>query len=314
MRLGVLSSVCAVLFLVSCAGSTGPAGPAGPSGPQGPAGAKGADGAPGATGPEGPAGPTGPTGAAGATGQAGATGPTGPAGAIGATGPAGTFTGQFVGDAGVVGNFSVQGALVLVGQTAPASPADGTLYFDAASGTVKQAQGGTWYTLQRRPARTISGFTGTLGPDLSVEGYTQCYGWKNDGVAAPASYTALRTACGSGTELVFAGFRAGEPTLVRWDFTLAQPLSSFMPLPQPSTTTFYNTFDVDGRFTWAVDQNWVLLAVNGNTWVDPGRLWEVAVQPSNVLATAGHVLSQLGNQTNDQNLKTGDRYFVYFRQ
>jgi hypothetical protein len=86
-----------------------------------------------------------------------------------------------------------------------------------------------------------------------------------------------------------------------------------MPLPQPSTTTFYNTFDADGRFTWAVDQRYVLLAVNGNTWADPGRLWEPTVQAGNVGGTAGHVLSQYGGNGNDQNVKTDDRYFVYYR-
>lgn len=126
--------------LLACTGSAGPQGSPGPVGPTGPQGTPGPQGVPGPTGAAGEAGAPGEPGAAGATGATGpqglmglegapgkdgidglpgmngATGPTGamgPTGATGATGAAGTFTGQFAGDAGVSGNFAVEGTLTL---------------------------------------------------------------------------------------------------------------------------------------------------------------------------------------------------------
>jgi len=248
-------------------------------------------------------------------------GPPGPQGLQGEQGePGRDFSGAFVGNVSFTGNVAVTGsisgatAVSLAPQsTAPASPADGTLYLDGATNTYRMFQGGQWRDLVKRAQRTISGFTGDPGPDLSREGFTQCYGWKNTGSAQAPGYTTLRNACGGATELVFAGYRAGEPTLVRHDVFLDQAFSNFLPLPQPSSVVFYNAFDPDRRFTWAVDVNYVLLAVNGNTWTDPGRLWEPSVG-TEVTAGGGHVLSQMGNNTNDQASRTGDRYFIYLRQ
>lgn len=55
-----------------------------------------------------------------------------------------------------------------------------------------------------------------------------------------------------------------------------------------------------------------MVGVSGNRWTDPGRLWEIDLQ-GGVAATSGHVLSQNGDNQNDQQSVTGERYFVYMR-
>lgn len=180
------------------------------------------------------------------------------------------------------------------------------------NGEVQVCTGTSWAGIVARAPRAIDEFSGNLGPDLGKEGYTQCYGWKNDGSHAGLNYEEFRTACGRGVDLVFAGYRAGEPTLVRHNVRLSTPLEDFLPLPVPSGVTFYHHFDPEGRFTWAFQNSWLLLSVQGNTWSDPGRLWEPNVN-GGTSANSGHVLSQYGMNANDQREILGDRYFVYYR-
>lgn len=106
--------------------------------------------------------------------------------------------------------------------------------------------------------------------------------------------------------------RSGSPTLIRHPAELNRPFSFFLPATFPTTQTNVDTFDVGHRYTWMLSAPWVLLAVNGNRWTDPGRLWEPNVG-GGAGASDGHVLSQEGNQANDQNLVTGDKYFIYVK-
>ena len=160
--------------------------------------------------------------------------------------------------------------------------------------------------------RTIPGFVGALGPDRSYLGFTQCFGWYNNGSTAAISYAAFRTACGSGTTIVFAGQRSGLGTLIWQEAELSQPFLNYLPATLPVSTFFINSFDIAGRYTFALGAPWILLAVQGNNWSDPGRLWEINLQ-GGVTAADGHVLSQDGNQANDQYQVTGERYFIYMR-
>jgi len=52
-----------------------------------------------------------------------------------------------------------------------------------------------------RAPRNIANFNGVLGPDLSYAGYTQCYGWKNDGVTPVPDYAYIRDNGGTSNEL-----------------------------------------------------------------------------------------------------------------
>lgn len=122
----------------------GPKGPTGPPGATGPAGPTGADstvpGPQGPVGPTGATGPQGPTGAdsvvAGPQGPAGVQGPAGPAGPTGPAGADSTVPGPQglqgpKGDTGATGPAGpVAGAKVTVSTTAPASPAEGDVWFD----------------------------------------------------------------------------------------------------------------------------------------------------------------------------------------
>lgn len=77
-------------------------------------------------GPQGPAGPTGPTGSQGATGSQGPAGPQGGTGSQGIQGPAGT-----PGAPGATG-----GVVIEVGDAAPPTPADKSLWFETDSGAL----------------------------------------------------------------------------------------------------------------------------------------------------------------------------------
>lgn len=165
-----------------------------------------------------------------------------------------------------------------------------------------------------RASRYISGFSGASGPDLAWEGWTQCYGWVNDGTSASPSYASVRTGCGAGKTMLFAGYRSGSPTLIRHVAELSQRFDTYLPTTIPSTT-YFDDFDAQRRYTWAIDPGptWMLLSIRGTRWADPGRLWEPAVNGT-AGATAGHVLSAEGNNANDQQGVTGDRYFIYLRR
>lgn len=191
----------------------------------------------------------------------------------------------------------------------------GMLYFDAGTSTFRGCDGSSWKELGGSSAppapRTVSGFTGTLGPDLSGEGLTQCYGWKNDGAAAGATYAEIRTACGSGVSVTFAGYRAGSGTLVRHDMRLGRPLIHLLPSSFPSSR-YWQVIDADNKYSWWLGSPWLLLVKYGNGWSDPGRLWEVHAA-GGATAADGHVLSQDGNNAHDQHLVTGDTYFIYIK-
>jgi hypothetical protein len=203
-------------------------------------------------------------------------------------------------------------SVVLLPGAPPASATAGTLVYDAVDGP-KVYDGTSWHNLVR-PNRTVASFKGDLGPDLSFEGFTQCYGWANDGARAGAKYADIRTACGAGTTVLFAGHRCGSGTLVRHLAELGQAFSNFLPTTIPATMTSYDDFDLMKRYTFAVNGNagWVLLAVRGNRWSDPGRLWQPSTE-GDASPFGGHVLSQEGNQEHDQSSCATDRYYIYIR-
>lgn len=165
--------------------------------------------------------------------------------------------------------------------------------------------------------RTVSGFVGDLGPDLSSEGYTQCFGWSNDGYAPNVGWSGMRTACGAAEDILFAGYRAGGYTLVRHPAELVAPLLTFLPATLPSVTTYNDYFDMEGKYTFATSPDGWLLGRHGNRWADPGRLWlpchSGTAGCNGWTGYAGHVLSTEGNDAHDQYNYTGDRYFVYYR-
>jgi len=128
-------------------GTPGPAGPQGPQGPQGPPGmdstVPGPQGPPGIPGPQGNDGATGPQGPKGNTGATGATGPQGPQGPTGSTGPQGPpgpvpeapTDGQIYGRKNSAWTaVTAGGSSVTVGDTAPATPKSGDLWFDSVGG------------------------------------------------------------------------------------------------------------------------------------------------------------------------------------
>jgi hypothetical protein len=147
---------------------------------------------------------------------------------------------------------------------APQSPAAGAIYFDQTSKQLRIWDGTGWIDLARRADRTVAGFSGTMGPDLSGEGFTQCYGWTNTGSAAPPSYSYTRTNCGGFSSVIFAGYRCGSSTLVRHDLRLGVAFSSFLPSSPPSSTTFYKDVDISRQYSWYVDGAWFLLVKYNN--------------------------------------------------
>ncbi len=153
----------------------------------------------------------------------------------------------------------------------------------------------------------ISGLNGDLGPDLSAEGYTQCYGWRNDGSISAPQWEQIRRDCGESRELIFAGYRH-DGTWVRHEMVLENDLNTYL----VNASSFVRDFDVERRFSWHTDANWILLVNYNNAWSDPGRLWEPRASGGSG-AGDGHVLSQLGDNGNDQTQQLGDRYFIYSR-
>lgn len=156
--------------------------------------------------------------------------------------------------------------------------------------------------------RTIEGFNGEMGPDLSDENFTQCYGWVNDGAQIAPTLAAMRTACGDAFRVSFAGHRC-DGTWVRHDALLPEPLSTYL-WPE---ARYWREFDIDRRYSFNSDPSWLVLNLYGRNWQDPGRLWEpyTGADPANRGAYYGHVLSQGGNNAHDQGNCTGDAYYVY---
>lgn len=207
-------------------------------------------------------------------------------------------------------------------EDAPAAPMLGQLYFDRGDNELRLWDGEDWLPIpgaggggggggddDEEVQRTIPGFNGTMGPDLSDEGLTQCYGWTNDGRAPAPSLATMRVACGVGLRVAFVGHRC-DGGLVRHDMTLRSPLSEYL----IGERRFWRDFDVDSRYSWHMSGDWALLVRFGNGWSDPGRLWEpyIGGNNGNVGATYGHVLSQNGNQAHDQHRCTGDAYYIYY--
>ena len=151
-------------------------------------------------------------------------------------------------------------------------------------------------------AQSVAG--GFAGPDLSGEGLTQCYGWHNDGGAVPPTRAQISAACGAGERITFAGHRA-DGSFVRHDMTLRSPFSNYL-----NNTAYFQDFDTGSSYSWRQTSNWILLVSYGNPWSDPGRLWEPGINGQSA-ATGGHVLSQAGNNANDQQNVTGDKYYIY---
>ncbi len=151
---------------------------------------------------------------------------------------------------------------------------------------------------------------GNVGPDLSAEGYTQCYGWENDGASAAPLLANIRNSCDSGVgvrDVIFAGYRH-DGTWVRHEMTLRDDLSSYL----GGGDSFVRNFEIDGNYSWHTTDNWLLLVDFDNAWSDPGRLWEPNIMGGSG-AGDGHVLSQDGSHAHDQSVHTGDRYFIYAR-
>lgn len=96
------------------------------------------------------------------------------------------------------------------------------------------------------------------------------------------------------------------------DVELTQPFINYLPGTFPTSMLTYQSFDRAGLYSFHLSAPWMLLAVNGNTWTDPGRCWEPELS-GGTGATAGHVLSRDCNQGLDMASVTGDRYFVYMR-
>lgn len=151
--------------LTGAQGATGsPGGATGATGPQGATGIQGdPGGATGATGPQGS--PGDPGGATGATGPAGTTGATGATG-IGATGATG------FGASGATGATGPQ-FLVQVSDSLPASPANGSLWWDSNIGQLffyyVDSDNGQWITASLGPAGPTGaqGATGASGTNGS---------------------------------------------------------------------------------------------------------------------------------------------------
>jgi hypothetical protein len=173
-------------------GYTGPDGATGYTGYTGFTGPDGATGYTGYTGPQGATGYTGYTGPEGATGHTGYTGFTGPDGATGATG----YTGP-TGYMGVDGATGPTGPTGYTGpaqttdtsDTAPASPADGDLWWDSNTGQLMvyyvDINGGQW----------VEASTGSPGPDgatgpTGYTGFTGPAGPTGPVLNAPTSDTA----------------------------------------------------------------------------------------------------------------------------
>ena len=190
----------------------------------------------------------------------------------------------------------------------------GYFYFDTSKKAFLGCDGSDYQKLSSTVVapQMVPGFSGFPGPDLTSEGFSQCYGWKNDGSAAGASWSELRSLCGPSTTLVFAGYRSGSTTLIRHDVKLGKPFLSYLPASFPGGLTANHSFDAESKYSWQLSAPWILLAASGNGWTDPGRYWEVNVQ-GGLTADDGHVLSQAGNNAHDQSSYLGDTYFIYIK-
>jgi len=210
--------------------------------------------------------------------------------------------------------------LVFSPQAAPPQhPIVGQAYFDTDARAVFIWNGEAWKPMaececaggdggDNEVPHTIDGFVGHEGPDLSGDGFTQCYGWVNDGVGAAPTLAAMRAACGDAFRVSFAGHRC-DGTWVRHDALLPEPLSTYL-VPEAH---YWREFDIDRRYSFNSDPSWLVLNLYGRNWQDPGRLWEpyIGSDPANRGAYYGHVLSQSGNNAHDQGNCTGDAYYVY---
>ena len=216
-------------------------------------------------------------------------------------------------------------SIVLPGlDDAPEEPTKGQLYLNDSSNRLFYWDGDAWLRLrvsgggggdddddeeEEEVARFIDGFDGAEGPDLSGEGYTQCYGWLNNGQNVAPSLAAMRNSCGRGQSMVFAGHRC-DGQLVRHDALLIRPFSEFL----VGERRFWREFDVDRRFSWHMSADWALLVRYNNNWSDPGRYWEPYIGGgNNANADRGHVLSPNGNHRHDQSGCVGDSYYLYYQ-
>jgi hypothetical protein len=195
------------------AGSTGYTGPAGATGATGYTGYTGPEGATGFTGYTGYTGFTGPDGATGYTGPVGATGYTGYTGPEGATGHTGYtgYTGAmgetgptgYTGPAGTNGTAGATGPTGYTGpalnaptsDTAPASPADGDLWWNSTTGQLMiyyvDVSGGQW----------VEASSGIVGPQ-GATGYTGYTGYT--GFTGPAGIVLSNDNTFTGTQ-TFSG-------------------------------------------------------------------------------------------------------------
>eukprot|EP00050_Salpingoeca_kvevrii_P000230 m.144567 g.144567 ORF g.144567 m.144567 type:complete len:325 (-) comp10065_c0_seq3:474-1448(-) len=169
------------------------------------------------------------------------------------------------------------------------------------------------------PSRFVAGFDQYEGLDLSSEGWTQCFGWDNDGSTRAPLHARVREMCGDFKRILFAGWRSGASrslaNLIRFDCELSSSFVSFLPdTSSAMATTRWVNFDINKRYSWHVSGAFYLLTSYNNAWSDPGRLWEPCVNGLDYdchTAHDGHVLSQSGNQAHDQYPLTGDVYLIY---
>eukprot|EP00050_Salpingoeca_kvevrii_P002635 m.198741 g.198741 ORF g.198741 m.198741 type:complete len:363 (+) comp10654_c0_seq11:760-1848(+) len=169
----------------------------------------------------------------------------------------------------------------------------------------------SWNSVSR--PQFVNGFDQFEGPSLTGEGWTQCFGWHNDGSTTCPSYARIRELCGSYSRLLFAGWRTASERsvnqLVRHEAVLDKPFINFLPASMPACCTKTTEFDINKRYSWHLGNPWLLLTKYNNAWSDPGRLWEPGVGLNS--ASGGHVLSQNGDNAHDVNTWNGDVYFIY---
>jgi hypothetical protein len=204
---------------------------------------------------------------------------------------------------------------------APANPVRGQIYNSEADDALFIWDGAAWVPIggvdggggggAADVPRVVQGFAGTQGPDLTPEGYSQCYGWANDGATRAPSVAALRQACGAGQDMVFAGHRC-DGSYVRHNAKLIAPFMDFLAADRQRV---WRDFDIAGQFSWHMSPDWALLTRFNNAWSDPGRLWEpyIGGVAANVGPAYGHVLSQTGNDAHDVRLCLGDKYYIYLK-
>lgn len=166
---------------------------------------------------------------------------------------------------------------------------------------------------------------GKAGPDKTSQGLKQCYGASADHASNPL-WADVRRACGSATNVVFAGHRC-DGQWVEFDvgemrgplrcFTHGNDDSTGCP-PRDATRSnqwYWDNLSVSNtgeKYSLYFNPDWWVLGKNGNRWSDPGRCWEPRMNSRSWGYGDGHVLSP-GCTNHDQHSCKGDSYYIYVR-